>query len=480
MLLSAFLSIAIIVTSFAYFSGKNILEPSINEATKEPITNIEESPFTPPPSAPDELLMDANKVIIDGVVVGIIPNGTSIDSIIKKIQEDYEKAENVNNTIYEITSNITIENIMTFSHNLSNIDDISNIISNCIDFKINSYELLVDNIHIGYFETQEECNNIIEEVKERFLAIYFLGKNVTKLELDKEITIKEAIIHKDELSIMSFDDAVEIILSDRLVDKDRIVSSIVQLDSIFNSCIVSTDCSYDDIANAISTNGTATVTILERLINFNVNVTSSTVTSIAYSTSYKANTSLHHSASKVSKNGVNGSKTVTYDNFYVNGKLSSSNIISTKTVDPVTKIVEYGTKINYYEKVTALTGIGYFKWPTTGRITYAYNPQHQAIDIASSYKTHILASAAGTVKTVDYIKETRGHYVEIEHSNGYTTMYAHMAYPAVKVGQKVSQGDIIGYMGSTGDVATGVHCHFVIYNTKTGVCIDPTTMLYGY
>lgn len=57
-----------------------------------------------------------------------------------------------------------------------------------------------------------------------------------------------------------------------------------------------------------------------------------------------------------------------------------------------------------------------------------------------------------------------GNYVKIDHGNGYTTLYAHMSRYIVSVGDTVTQGQVIGYVGSTGN-STGNHCHFeMAYN----------------
>jgi len=102
-----------------------------------------------------------------------------------------------------------------------------------------------------------------------------------------------------------------------------------------------------------------------------------------------------------------------------------------------------------------------------------YNGGHRGVDIISAYGTPIRAMADGTV--VDYLawnedlgKEnvySWGNYVKIDHGNGYTTLYAHMSnHPSVVTGQWVSQGQIIGYVGSTGNSSTN-HLHLeVAYN----------------
>ena len=85
--------------------------------------------------------------------------------------------------------------------------------------------------------------------------------------------------------------------------------------------------------------------------------------------------------------------------------------------------------------------------------------------VAAPYGTEIYAADAGTV-----VACTRhwswGNYVEIDHGNGYKTLYAHMSAQAVQVGDTVEQGQLIGYVGSTG-VSSGNHCHFEMsYNGK--------------
>lgn len=108
---------------------------------------------------------------------------------------------------------------------------------------------------------------------------------------------------------------------------------------------------------------------------------------------------------------------------------------------------------------------------------------HDGIDDVA-YKSdfdYITAHSAGEVVSVrkDYNKtdssgNSYGNYVKIKHANGYYTLYAHLKYNSVtvKVGDKVSQGQVIGYMGATGH-CTGAHVHFEVRNTSD-VRIDPT------
>ncbi len=89
---------------------------------------------------------------------------------------------------------------------------------------------------------------------------------------------------------------------------------------------------------------------------------------------------------------------------------------------------------------------------------------HAGVDLAAGCPNSIYATRAGVVTTAQY-SDTAGYYVVINHQDGYTSTYMHMCrMPYVSVGQYVSQGQVIGCIGTTG-TSTGNHLHFGIsYN----------------
>ena len=88
---------------------------------------------------------------------------------------------------------------------------------------------------------------------------------------------------------------------------------------------------------------------------------------------------------------------------------------------------------------------------------------HNGVDLANVSGTPIYAARAGTV-TVSTYESGYGNYCVINHGDGFSSLYAHMTNDVVSVGQTVAQGQLIGYMGSTG-ASTGPHLHFgVSYN----------------
>lgn len=110
---------------------------------------------------------------------------------------------------------------------------------------------------------------------------------------------------------------------------------------------------------------------------------------------------------------------------------------------------------------------GYFKNPVpNGRKTRGIKPGHKGVDIAASTGTPIYASAEGTVLIArSGWNGGFGTYVVMQHPNGAKTLYAHMSKLGTTSGSKVSQGEVIGYVGSTGH-STGPHLHFETLGAK--------------
>jgi len=128
---------------------------------------------------------------------------------------------------------------------------------------------------------------------------------------------------------------------------------------------------------------------------------------------------------------------------------------------------------------------GTMTWPCPGytTITSEYGMRthpvtgvyklHNGIDIGAPKNAKIVSAAAGKVATVAY-STAWGNYVVVDHGGGVTTLYAHMTKATCKEGDKVSAGDQIGKVGSTG-YSTGNHLHFTVY--VNGSSVNPNKYL---
>jgi len=126
-----------------------------------------------------------------------------------------------------------------------------------------------------------------------------------------------------------------------------------------------------------------------------------------------------------------------------------------------------------------LNYLGRFITPLIGRITSGFgfrkNPItkkkefHTGIDIAQYYGAPVKASESGEVIFAGEYKGY-GNLIILRHNNGYSTRYGHLSKIIVKYGEKVRQGEVIGYVGNSGSV-TGPHLHFEI--RRYGKAINP-------
>lgn len=161
--------------------------------------------------------------------------------------------------------------------------------------------------------------------------------------------------------------------------------------------------------------------------------------------------------------------------------LPLSVLVSKKIFKPVKKkklvLLEYDTEVvddkfiterlekQEEEKRKIEEEINKYRWPTDNGyyISTYYSRGHDGIDIAGiSYGANVYAIYDGEVVTSSYTS-TNGNYIIIRDTKGIYSLYAHLSKRNVNQGDKVSKGDIIGHIGSTGN-STGVHLHFSVWN----------------
>lgn len=122
---------------------------------------------------------------------------------------------------------------------------------------------------------------------------------------------------------------------------------------------------------------------------------------------------------------------------------------------------------------------GVLNWPAEGVLSQGYGCTkfaktsaayptcfHNGIDIAAPSGTPVKSARKGKIIAVQNAPYAYGKWIVIEHDNRLITLYSHLSLQSVSVGQEVNQGDIIGYMGSTG-YSTGSHLHFTVYAPTT-------------
>lgn len=182
--------------------------------------------------------------------------------------------------------------------------------------------------------------------------------------------------------------------------------------------------------------------------------------------------------------GERGVKESKIEITYVDGIEASRKVISNNiTKNPVMEVIGYGTYSAMPDNPDTcffgqpLTGTGQMGWPLDGGYvsdTFISDRNHKGLDIAAPEGTEIYAAEEGEVVSAGWNSGGYGNVVMIEHPDGYATVYGHMISVYAVEGEYVQKGQLIGFVGNTGN-SFGDHCHFEV--RYQGICYDPASFL---
>lgn len=153
-------------------------------------------------------------------------------------------------------------------------------------------------------------------------------------------------------------------------------------------------------------------------------------------------------------------QSVSYDSLFVMARNKSDMLAHIPAIFPLKE-----TEVKYISSY-----FGYRPDPI-----YKIEKFHSGMDFTAALGTEAYATGDGVVYDVERNEWGYGNMVILDHGYGYKTRYAHLMKPAVRKGQKVKRGQVIGYIGATGK-ATGVHLHYEVL--KNDNQIDPINFFY--
>ncbi len=208
--------------------------------------------------------------------------------------------------------------------------------------------------------------------------------------------------------------------------------------------------------------------------------------SIAYKTETVKDPSRYIGDNYVKIEGKPGTRRLTYAVTYIDGKEVSRKKVSEKvTRQPVTQVNAVGSLDAGGGSGVAGDGVArgmIWPLPSSYSVGETFGPQegrfHNGIDIYGDYGAPIIAADGGTVveATASGYNGGWGLSVLVDHGNGYQTRYSHCSAVLVTVGERVSRGQVVGRVGSTG-YSTCNHLHFEVY--RGGGRIDPYPLVAG-
>jgi murein DD-endopeptidase MepM/ murein hydrolase activator NlpD len=139
--------------------------------------------------------------------------------------------------------------------------------------------------------------------------------------------------------------------------------------------------------------------------------------------------------------------------------------------DAVDREKSFNELLNFLHEQKSILATTPSIWPVKGWVTSEFGVRespfrsgaefHKGLDISTRFGKEVVAPADGLV-VMSAFDSQDGNYIKIEHGHGLATGFAHLSRMAVKQGQRVKRGDIIGYVGDTGR-STGSHLHYAVF-----------------
>ena len=398
----------------------------------------------------------ALKVTVDDQIIGYIEN-----------QYDYNRA--VNDVEAEITSDtgdeFVYKKVPIFSYAIVRKGSITTeevLFENVLDNAQNNLEqcfaLMVDGKLAGTYPKEGPLLDMLDALKEP----YQTDNPNEKIDFENDVQIVKGFFTIPETQTL---DEIQSMFTEPAEEKYFTVKSASTLSSIALAHDMSRETLRSlnpDIDFAALKVGQE-INVAKPAIDLSVKVlkTITYTVDIPFDVKSSKSNDYFEGTTKVVKAGVKGKNEITAVVTYINGSETTREIISTKNLSkPQTQETLVGTK--------PVAPSGTFMWPVPGRsgISSGYGPRwggfHPAIDIPAPTGTTAVAADAGTVTTAGWVKGGLGNLVVVSHGNGTVTKYGHLSSIDVSVGQKVSKGQRVGGIGSTGN-STGSHLHFEIH-----------------
>lgn len=400
-------------------------------------------------------------VVVDGATVGVIEEKSVLDDILAKLCEN--EAMRLGAEVV-VTNEVTVEPNKDKTLSPMTSDELAEALGEVVSLKAKGHVITVNGEEIVALATEEEAHGVVSDLRAAYIQAIMSSENaeIEDVFIREEVGIVEKEVTSDKFRTR--EEAVRILSR----GTDKILNYTVRRGDSLWAIAQANHLTVDDLlkANPEVRDGN----FIREGQNLNLVVADPYVTvaskelvtytvSIPYSVDVSYDPEMWPWQEKVTVAGSSGKKEVVQEIARENGQEVSRKTISEKVLSyPVTRKIVRGSK-----QVPEM-GSGEMAWPVQGSISSYYGWRwgslHQGVDIAASTGTKIIAADAGMVSFAGW-NGGYGNLVKIDHGGGKETYYGHMSKIAVKVGDTVAKGDVIGYVGSTGN-STGPHLHFEV------------------
>ncbi|MBQ9940288.1 MAG: peptidoglycan DD-metalloendopeptidase family protein [Clostridia bacterium] len=398
-------------------------------------------------------------VSYNGIELGHVENSDVINNVINSVEETISGASGVS---MKLSGNITYSTSKTSSPDYATSSELySDILTEAKKDYTDAYALYIDGTFVAACQTKTEIESVLNEFSGGDYTVIANGIQILKQDYPKN-SVKTAEQLREILGNGSKPKEKLVVMSlNATTIKDEPAAPVKVLRNI--PAPINDD--EVDFSNAYAIDDTQKVLEINYLTE---EFQQKTVVS-KYETRYEYDPDMYITSKYVKQYGRDGSKKVTEKITYINGIEDSRLTVSEETIkQPIDKIVVCGLKPL---PENSRSGEGKVMiWPYEGEINEhfgwrvrnnSYYEYHAGIDMSAPRGTPIFAAASGVVEKAGNFYNGYGKMVIIHHGDGIQTYYAHMNDIYVSTGDVITQGTIIGEIGSTGD-STGNHIHFEV------------------
>ena len=438
------------------------------------------------------------QVYLDDQVLGVINSKTELEEYIDNQGSTLKEKYNVDK-VYA-PEGLEIRKIITYDNHIDKVEDVYEKLSELKPFTISGYQFTIKK-EVETSDGETVTNNTVVYVTDATIfesaiqntIISFIGEDVYKayrestqtkiketgltyndIYVDNDITKKETNISVNEKIYVDSEELSQYILFSTNENKNQyVVKNGDTIESVANANKISiqefliSNPEFTSKDNVLYAGQVVSVAYANPLVDVMADVTKIEDQTTYFTVQEQSSSDIILGDEQVVQEGENGVNRVTQNIRYKNGFIQAAEVSQQVEIKPTTaKIVLVGTKY--------ISGVGgnYWTWPTSsysisspfGWRSYEY---HTGLDIYNYYGAPIYAANNGVVTNAGWYG-TYGIFVGINHNNGYGTGYGHMSSlaPGIHVGSVVERGQIIGYIGLTGQT-TGPHVHFELYYGAT-------------
>lgn len=466
--------------------------------------------------------IEVYQVYLNGDKIGLITSKDELLNLIDTEQSEIKDKYDVDK-VYP-PDGLDIKKVYTYNENITDVVTVYNKIKDIEPFTIEGYVATINYTEEKIINDGESIppgppvhiyllnKDIFEEALYNTAAAFIgtedlvsyeagtqkeitdIGETITSVYFEETMTIKEDLVSTEEYLFDNVENLSRYLLYGTLEDQEKYIikvgedlESIAENHSLNIEELLIANPQYP-AANVLLTAGDE---VNVGLINPLVSVVYRKVVvddmDVSYKTEYVDDSTKYTDYEKVTTEGQNGVTRITQDIKYINGEIQSLQISKREVIkDTINKVVVRGTKklgggYYYYQNTQ---GNSEWSWPTispfviTSKFKWRWGRQHQGIDISGcGYGSPIYAVKDGYVYKVNTNKDAaEGLSIYIQHDNGISTVYMHLAKILVKQGQQVTKEQKIGLMGSTGR-SSGTHLHLGVF--QGGTAVDPCKSIFS-